>query len=93
MLERDCNQEYKYYRDDEDPAHPTLLHLAAERNFLYIAKVLVGKYPSLLNMETEQVGDEREYLPVEKALMSFNDETAAYLMSEMTPERCVWMIY
>lgn len=86
-MERDSNQEYKYYCVEEDPAGPTLLHLAAERNFVHVTKLLVEKYPSLVYMQTEQVGNQRGYLPVEKALMSFKDETAAYLISQMEPNR------
>ncbi|XP_068676223.1 transient receptor potential cation channel subfamily V member 2-like isoform X2 [Montipora foliosa] len=87
ILERDNDEEYKFYSVDEDPAGPTLLHLAAERNFVQISKLLVERYPSLLYMETEKVGNEREYLPVEKALMTYQDETSAYLISQMEPNR------
>lgn len=89
LLERDTDEEYKYYRvekdeeDKEDPAHPTLLHLAAEQNFVHVAKLLAEKYPALVYLETEQTENERRYLPVEKALMSYKDETAAYLVSQM----------
>ncbi|XP_068728318.1 transient receptor potential cation channel subfamily V member 5-like [Montipora capricornis] len=83
LLERDDDEEYKFYRVDEDPASPTLLHLAAEQNLVHVAKLLVEKYPSLVYMETEQVGNDRGYLPVEKALISYKDETAAYLISQM----------
>ena len=83
MLEQDSDEEYKYYRIEEDPARPTLLHLAAEQNFLHVAKLLVEKYPTLVYLATEEVAGEREYLPVEKALMSYRDETAAYLISQM----------
>ncbi|KAJ7321437.1 hypothetical protein OS493_035011 [Desmophyllum pertusum] len=45
---------------------------------------LLKKYPTLVYLETEVVGDyEQGYLPVEKALISFKDETAAYLISQM----------
>ncbi len=84
MLEKDTDEEYKYFRVEENPARPTLLHLAAEQNFLHVTKLLVEKYPTLVYLETEVVGDyERGYLPVEKALMSYKDETAAYLISQM----------
>ena len=80
ILEQDNDEEYKYFRVEEDPARPTLLHLAAERNFLHVAKLLTETYPSLLYLETEEVSGERAYLPVEKALLSYQDETAAYLI-------------
>lgn len=84
ILEKDTNEEYKYFRVEENPSRPTLLHLAAEQNFLHVTKLLVEKYPTLVYLETEVVGDyERGYLPVEKALMCYKDETAAYLISQM----------
>ena len=83
VLDKDNDEEYKYFRVDEDFARPTLLHLAAEQNFLHVTKLLVEKYPSLVYLETEEVAGERPYLPVEKALMSHKDETAAYLISQM----------
>ena len=83
ILDKDNDEEYKYFRVDEDFARPTLLHLAAEQNFLHVTKLLVEKYPSLVYLETEEVAGERPYLPVEKALMSHKDETAAYLISQM----------
>ena len=83
ILDKDNDEEYKYFRVDEDFARPTLLHLAAEQNFLHVTKLLVEKYPSLVYLETEEVAGERPHLPVEKALMSHKDETAAYLISQM----------
>ncbi|XP_068675391.1 uncharacterized protein [Montipora foliosa] len=87
ILERDSDEKYRYYRVEEDPSCPTLLHLAVERNFLGVAKLLIEKYPLLLYMKTEQVGNKSACLPVEKALMSYSDETAAYLISQMKPNR------
>ena len=62
-----------------------LLHLAAEQNFVHVATHLVKRYPSMVYQGTEVVGEQREYLPVEKALMAHNtaDETAAFLISKM----------
>lgn len=88
-MERETDEEYLYYRFEEDSARPTLLHLAVERNFLRVAKLLVEKYPSLVYTRTEAVGEKRAYLPIEKALMSYNDETAAYLILQMKPDRLV----
>lgn len=93
VLDRDSNKEYRFYYDEEDPACPTLLHLAVGWNFLHVAKLLVERYPSLIYTETQQVEEEREYLPVEKALMLYNDETAAYLISQMKPDRWVTKLY
>ena len=82
-MERDTDKEYKSYRDKEKLARPTLLHLAAEQNFFHVAKLLVEKYPALVYLRTKQITNEPGYLPVEKALMSYKDETAAYLISQM----------
>ena len=87
LLERDTDEEYKFYRVEEDPACPTLLHLAVEQNFAHVTKLLVEKYPSLIYTKTQPVGGNIEYLPVEKALMLYNDDTAAYLISQMKPDR------
>lgn len=58
-----------------------------EQNFAHVTKLLVEKYPSLIYTKTQPVGGDREYLPVEKALMLYNDDTAAYLISQMQAER------
>ncbi|XP_015747105.1 PREDICTED: uncharacterized protein LOC107326867 [Acropora digitifera] len=87
VLERDSDEEYRLYRVEEDPEYPTLLHLAVEQNFLHVSKLLVERYPSLLYIKTEKVPGKSEYLPVEKALMSYKDETAAFLISQMKPDR------
>ena len=89
VLDRERNEEYSFFRVEEDPARPTLLHLAVEHNFFRVAKLLVEKYPSLVYSETRQVGDKGGYLSVEKALMMYYDETAAYLISRMEPYRWV----
>ena len=89
ILEQDNDEEYKYFRVEEDPARPTLLHLAAERNFLHVAKLFTETYPSLLYLETEEFSGERAYLPVEKALLSYQDETVAYLISQMKHD---WLV-
>ena len=86
-MERETDEDYRYYRVEEDPAYPTLLHLAVERNFLRVAKLLVEKYPSLLYVNTWQVGEERGCIPIEKALMAYNDEISAYLISQMEANR------
>lgn len=92
-MERERDDDYRYYRVKEDPAHPTLLHLAVERNFLHVAKLLVEKHPSLVYTRTRQVGERNKCLPVEKALLSHNDETAAYLILQMGPDRWITKLY
>ena len=76
---------FKYFRvdEEEDPLRHTLLHVAAEQNFLHVTKHLVEHYPGLMYMETEEDGDGRTFLPVELALLNFKDETSAYLISQM----------
>ena len=88
-MERDTDEEYLYYRVRGDPARPSLLHLAVEQNFLRVTKLLVEKYPSLVYIETHPVGENGKFLPVEKALKTCKDETAAYLISRMNSERWV----
>jgi hypothetical protein len=63
-----------------------LLHLAAAQDFSHVAAHLVRHYPSLVYQDTEVVGEQRAYLPVEMALMAYKDETAAFLISQMKPD-------
>ena len=79
---------YKSFRvdEDEDPGCPTLLHLAAEKNFVTVSKSLVDECRGLLYLKTEKHGDKRPYLSVEIALMEFNDDVAAYLITQMKHE-------
>ena len=71
---------------DVDPACPTMLHLAAERNFVHVARSLVEQYRGLLYVRTEKHDDTRAYLAVEKALVKKNDDVAAYLIIQMDNE-------
>ena len=70
--------------DESTEKEPSLLHLAAEQNFLYVSRCLVDKYPNLLYLKAS---DERRSLPVEFALRKGNDDSAAYLMSQMQYDR------
>ena len=65
-----------------------MLHLAAERNFVHVARSLVEQCRGLLYLYTdhEEQDDKRPYLPVEMALMEFNDEVASYLITLMDNE-------
>ncbi|XP_028394669.1 transient receptor potential cation channel subfamily A member 1-like isoform X2 [Dendronephthya gigantea] len=83
IMEQDTDEDFKYFRNEDNEARPTLLHYAADLNFSHVATHLVNKYPSLVYHETEVVGEERGYLAVEKALMANHDETAAFLISRM----------
>lgn len=76
------------FRVDEanDRSCPTLLHLAAEKNFLGVVKLVLRYSPKLLYRKTEKYDDERPYLPVETAILSYKDDVAAYLINQMKHE-------
>lgn len=88
ILERDTKEVFKYFRvpSKDDPTCPTLLHLAADQNFLHVTKSLVERYPGLMYLWTYEQDDKPSYLPVEVALKKYKDDTAAYLISQMRPE-------
>ena len=74
---------YEKLRDDEDKANKTLMHYAAELDFLHVTKTLVKKCPGLLVLKTKvQLKPEKKrgLLPVELALTMENDDVAAYLI-------------
>ena len=92
FLESELNKDNRYetFRDEEDKTNRTLLHYAAEVNFLLVTKTLVKKCPGLLALKTKaQLRPEkkRALLPVELALMADNDDEAAYLIRMMWHER------
>ena len=89
ILERDTNEHYKYFRvpSKDNPTRPTLLHLAAEQNFLHVTKSLVDQYPGLMYLWTKEQDDMPSYLPVELALKKYKDDTAAFLVSHMRHDR------
>lgn len=92
LLESELNKDNRYetFRDEEDKTNRTLLHYAAEANFLLVTKTLVKKCPGLLALKTKaQLRPEkkRALLPVELALMADNDDVAAYLIRVMWHER------
>lgn len=92
MLDSDLNQDNRYetFRDKEDELKRTLLHYAAEMNFLHVTKTLVKKCPGLLALKTKaQLKPEkkRALLPVEMALMAENDDVASFFMRMMWHER------
>jgi len=91
LLESELNADNRYdtFRDDEDKTKKTLMHYAAELDFLHVTKTLVKKCPGLLPLETETQlkPEKRSLLPVELALIMENDVVAAYLIRMMSPER------
>ncbi len=70
-----------YFRYKEDARKPTLLHLAAMQNFLHVSQCLLDHYPALIKLRTTE--GKNSSLPVELALREYNDDTAAYLISQM----------
>ena len=88
--ELNANNRYEKFRDNEDKTKRTLMHYAAELDFLNVAKTLVKKCPCLLALKTmAQLKPEKKrgLLPVELALTMENDDVAAYLIRMMWPEK------
>ena len=78
------------FRDEEDKTKRTLMHYAAELDFLHVTKTLVEKCPSLLAVKTKGQSKpvkKRSLLPVELALAMGNDNVSAYLIRTMQHER------
>ena len=92
LLKSELNENNKYetLRDEDDKTKKTLMHYAAELDFLHVTKTLVKKCPGLLakktNTQLEPVKI-RGLLPVEFALTMENDDVAAYLIRMMRHER------
>jgi len=88
--ELNADNRYQTFRDEDDKTKKTLMHYAAELDFLEVAKTLVKKCPGLLAMTTKaQLRPEKKrgLLPVELALTMENDDVAAYLIRMMWHER------
>ena len=76
------------FRDKETKTKKTLIHYAAELGFLHVTKTLVKKCPGLLALKTkEPYKNKKGLLPVELALVTQNDDVAAYLIRIMSHER------
>ena len=87
--ELNAGNRYEKLRDNEDKTKKTLMHYAAEFDFLHVTKTLVKKCPGLLALETETQlkPEKRGLLPVELALTMENDDVAAYLIRTMWHEK------
>jgi len=88
--ELNVDNRYETFRDKEDKMKKTLMHYAAERDFVQVTKTLAKKCPGLLAMKTKaQLKPEKKQgiLPVELALTMENDDVAAYLIRMMWHER------
>ena len=80
------------FRDEEDKTKRTLLHYAAELDFLQVTQTLVKKCPFLLAVKTKgqlEPVSKRAALPVELAIQAEKDEVAAYLIRMMWHDRLV----
>ena len=84
ILEEAPSTKYTH-RIEEMPGQPTLLHLAVEQNFVNVTQSLVKRYPGLMYLPT--LGKDSKDMPIELALKKKNDETAAYLISQMITTR------
>lgn len=82
--------DYKYFRDRDDLQHKTLVHIAAELNYVSVCRTLLGHFPGQLYITSKAHSVHRRYLPVELALIRENDAIAAFLIGKMKHERyCV----
>jgi len=88
--ELNADNRYEKFRDCEDKTKKTLMHYAAELDFLHVTRTLVKKCPGLLAQKTEaqlKPKKKRGLLPVELALTLENDDVAAYLIRVMSHKR------
>jgi len=87
--ELNADNRYEKFRDDEDKTKKTLMHYAAELDFLHVSETLAKKCPHLLALKTKAQlkPEKRGLLPVELALTMENDDVAAYLIRMMRHER------
>lgn len=64
------------------------MHYAAELGFLHVTQTLVEKCPGLLALKTREPYKKKQgLLPVELALVTQNDDVAAYLIRKMSHDR------
>ena len=90
LLESELNfrNRYQMFRDRGQKSRKTLMHYAAELGFLHVTKTLVKKCPGLLALMTREPYREKQgLLPVELALLTQNDDVAAYLIQLMSHNR------
>jgi len=90
--ELNADNRYETLRDEEDKTKKTLMHYAAELDFLHVTKTLAKKCPGLLHLKTKvQLKSGKKQglplLPIELALTMENDDVAACLIRMMWHER------
>lgn len=89
--DRAGNRKYKYFKDKDELSWKTPLHLVAELNYTTVAQTILCHYPGQLYITTNpHTGNKnRRYIPLELALIKYNDEVSALLIEHMKPERYV----
>ena len=73
---------------DEEKIKKTLLHLTAEENLVILADGLIKRFPRLLYIDTR--GGPRNKpnrMPLEIAMVEFNDDVASELIKNMNHDR------
>ena len=79
------DQRYSKVLRIPDEGEKTILHLAAERDLVDIAKSYVKLYPNHVYEVTSGHGLTR--IPLEFAILNGHDETASYLATKMMKSR------
>ena len=81
--ERDDPRYSEWVFTDDNGTEKSLLHLAAERNFVDIAKCLLQHKAELVYLKT--MGDDK--MPIESALENYQDDVAALIIKAMSNKR------
>ena len=81
--ENDRPRYSKWVFTDDNGVKKSLLHLAAERNFVDIAKCILKHKPELVYLKS--IGDEK--LPVEYALEKYKDDVAALIIKSTSNKK------
>ena len=84
---------YKYFKDKDELSWRTPLHLVAELNYATVARTILCHYPGQLYITTNPHAGNKNHrhIPLELALLSFNDEVSALLIEHMKSERYVFL--
>ena len=89
--DREGERKYKYFKDKDEPSWKTPLHLVAELNYTTVAQTILCHYHGQLYITTNpHTGNKNHrYIPLELALIKYNDEVSALLIEHMKSERYV----
>ena len=87
--DREGKRKYKYFKDKDEPSWKTPLYLVAELNYTTVAQTILCHYHGQLYITTNPhpCNNNRRYIPLELALMKYNDEVFALLIEHMKSER------